>query len=330
MTDAILSLLLNILSGALVVIALILAAGFRLRRAVLSLKASSLSLEAQYRAELYRFLDSEEPVRKVRFPLLGSPIGASTLTLLISKLAAQLYGRERERLLGLFRDLGLEKRLCNDICRADDAERANLLRFYTEIVPTFDTLKQITGFLRSENPDVRLYALLAHLNYCPEKTADMLMRYPHELTLSGQKEICRLLAARFVPVSDCCRRLLESGRKNCVLLGLSMIAYFDLQKYRPVILELVDSLDPAIRDGALRVLVIVRFSQIDGAVYRALDQMGEHDRKMFYRMLVRAQYSTPILSRFAKYEGDSPLAAYLNLMISGHTIPLRPIAATAH
>ncbi len=331
MTNTILSLTLVAFSGALTATVFTLIADRRKHKNLFGTDLTNPKLALTYSNELYKYLDSPDYKYHPYLPSLNKYTGRYTLTTLIVDLMTHLNGEERLRLQTLFRESGLETMLCHDICTAKkDITRAKLLQFYSEIVPTFDTLKQITGYLSSDNTDVRLHTLLAHINYCPEKTAALLARYPHDLPQAGQKCICQLLAARSVPIIPCCEQLLSSDKKNCILLGLNIIAYFNLTNYQSKLSKFIDSLDPNIRDHALRVMIAIRFNKIDSAVFRALNQMDEKERKRFYRMLVRAHFSTNILSSFAHFEGDSSLGIYLSQMISGHSIPLHPKAVSAN
>ncbi len=175
-------------------------------------------IRERYSRKLFDCLEPQERLPDVRFPDIRYAFHRQTLLSLIGELYVMLEGIEARILQLIFRTNGLYHHILRECRQGNDARKVRAISVYLNLPIRPAMMVEVSRYLDSENPELRMISLLVWLNMDPGTMTEKLIGYPHRLSPRDCAHIFDLFVRRCVPGNETAR-LLSSPNPSVVRLG---------------------------------------------------------------------------------------------------------------
>jgi hypothetical protein len=172
----------------------------------------------QYTRKLMECLQPRDSLPPLLFPGIEYAFNRRILIRLLSELAVVLAGVEGRILRLIFHDNGLYRHILHECRAGDDYRKVMALSVFQDVPLPEELVGELGRFHDSRNSELRMIALLVHLNGRPGEMMNRLATWPHELSDRDCANIYALAQRCCVPVPEV-EKLLTSANPSVVRFG---------------------------------------------------------------------------------------------------------------
>lgn len=188
-----------------------------------------LYIGRQYQYLLTDYLINKPEYNIPRFPGLQFDSRKKILISHLYELGKSLYGKKQYKLQHLYDSNNFNPFIIRKIRSGSWFVKAIYLQYLSTLPFRKCTIKNLSRFTRSKNPQVRLYSQVAHISQCPDRAFSFLEGYPYILTDWDQLNLYETMLNNSIPVPDP-YSYLQSGNSSVVIFCLRLIRWYYLKK----------------------------------------------------------------------------------------------------
>lgn len=225
-----------------------------------------------------------------RFPLLHRAGARRLLAETVAGVIGTTYGLDTAPLGSIVRHYGLDEWALRRVRRSAGYRRARALALLAHLPVDTVVTERTARYVRSRNPYVRFYALMARLAADPTKALRLMADYPSSFAPSEVAEIMVVLRRGMLPIAY--EPLLASEQENLRRVGLAIVRQFGIEEAGQQLLRIAaqDAL-PELGCEALYTLCSMRQPLQRREAARRIASLRASQRKALLRCMAAEGYS---------------------------------------
>jgi hypothetical protein len=243
-------------------------------------------IKTKYLRIIASYLSGKDDAALPKFPGLGNKFNRKILMNQLYDLSESLIGRQGERLNALYNLPQLQMLLKKGMNMRSSAARIKYLRLYSVVPLTYDHYRCVQKYLDSPDPQLRLAAQLAILNYNPRLIGDILRSCSCHLTTWDQMHLFDMMIRRTSEPVDYYDFIHEEN-PTVVVFALRMIRFLYLKNEKEhEIVTLLGHSNDQVRYEALKTASDLNIEKVDKLLLAYLSEISEKYKRLIIEFLV--------------------------------------------